>query len=151
MLALFERLHAQGKLLTAAVLSRVTADGNIYYDAAAQTNAVLNAVDFINVMAYDGGDGERHSSYQFAVNDNGDNGLFTYISILASREGGDGWSRSNDNSFRISIHASLAGGDRKNRQKIWCFCAKIKHCAENYLPVSRLCGCSSPSRGSTVI
>ena len=29
--------------------------------------AVLNAVDFINVMAYDGGDGERHSSYQFAV------------------------------------------------------------------------------------
>lgn len=26
-----------------------------------------NCVDFINVMAYDGGDGERHSSYQFAV------------------------------------------------------------------------------------
>lgn len=67
MLALSERLHAQGKLLTAAVLSGVTADGSIYYDAAAQTNAVLNAVDFINVMAYDGGDGERHSQYQFAV------------------------------------------------------------------------------------
>lgn len=66
-LALFERLHTQGKLLTAAVLSGVTADGNIYYDAAAQTNAVLNAVDFINVMAYNGGDGERHSQYRFAV------------------------------------------------------------------------------------
>lgn len=67
MLALAERLHGEGKLLTAAVLSGATADGNIYYDAAAHTNAVLNAVDFINVMAYDGGDGERHSSYQFAV------------------------------------------------------------------------------------
>lgn len=68
MLLLSERLHAQGKLLTAAVLSGVTVDGNIYYDAAAHTNVVLNAVDFINVMAYDGGDGERHSSYSFAVN-----------------------------------------------------------------------------------
>lgn len=67
MQALSEKLHEKGKLLTSAVLSGVTADGNIYYDAAAQTNAVLNAVDFINVMAYDGGDGERHSSYQFAV------------------------------------------------------------------------------------
>ncbi len=67
MLALSEQLHTKGKLLTAAVLSGATADGNIYYDAAAHTNAVLNAVDFINVMAYDGGDGERHSQYQFAV------------------------------------------------------------------------------------
>lgn len=68
MLILSEKLHAKGKLLTAAVLSGVTADGNVYYDAAAQTNAVLNAVDFINIMAYDGGDGERHSQYEFAVN-----------------------------------------------------------------------------------
>lgn len=67
MLALSKRLHAKGKLLTAAVLSGATADGNIYYDAAAHTNVVLNAVDFINIMAYDGGDGERHSQYQFAV------------------------------------------------------------------------------------
>lgn len=67
MLALAGPLHAEGKLLTSAVLSGATADGNIYYDAAAHTNAVLNAVDFINVMAYDGGDGERHSTYQFAV------------------------------------------------------------------------------------
>lgn len=67
MLILSEKLHAQGKLLTAAVLSGDTADGIIYYDAAAHTDAVLNAVDFINVMAYDGGDGSRHSPYQFAV------------------------------------------------------------------------------------
>lgn len=67
MLLLAERLHADGKLLTAAVLSGATPDGNIYYDAAAHSNAVLNAVDWINVMAYDGGDGERHSGYDFAV------------------------------------------------------------------------------------
>lgn len=67
MLILSEKLHAKGKILTAAVMSGVTADGNIYYDAAAHTNAVLNAVDFINVMAYDGGDGERHSQYEFAI------------------------------------------------------------------------------------
>ena len=68
MLILSEKLHADNKLLTAAVLSGATADGNIYYDAAAHTNAVLNAVDFINIMAYDGGDGDRHSPYEFAVN-----------------------------------------------------------------------------------
>lgn len=68
MLYLAEKLHAQGKLLTSAVLSGATADGNIYYDAAAHTDAVLNAVDWVNIMAYDGGDGERHSSYEFAVN-----------------------------------------------------------------------------------
>lgn len=68
MLTLSEALRAEGKLLTAAVLSGMTADGNVYYDAAAHTNAVLNAVDFINIMAYDGGDGERHSQYEFAVN-----------------------------------------------------------------------------------
>lgn len=68
MLYLAEKLHAEGKLLTSAVLSGATADGNIYYDAAAHTDAVLNAVDWVNIMAYDGGDGERHSSYDFAVN-----------------------------------------------------------------------------------
>lgn len=68
MLDLAERLHAQGKLLSAAVISGATADGNIYYDAAAHSDAVLGAVDYINVMAYDGGDGQRHSSYDFAVN-----------------------------------------------------------------------------------
>lgn len=67
-LYLADALHAQGKLLTSAVISGVSADGNIYYDAAAHSDAVLNAVDWIHVMAYDGGDGERHSSYEFAVN-----------------------------------------------------------------------------------
>ena len=68
MLSLSKRLHKKDKLLTATVLSGATADGNVYYDAAAHTDAVLEAVDFINVMAYDGGEGERHSSYQFAKN-----------------------------------------------------------------------------------
>lgn len=65
---LAKQLHAEGKQLSSAVLSGVTADGNVYYDAAAHTDAVLKAVDWINVMAYDGGDGERHSAYEFAVN-----------------------------------------------------------------------------------
>lgn len=68
MLSLSNALKPQGKLLTSAVLSGVNADGVIYWDSAAHTDAVLNAVDWINVMAYDGGDGDRHSSYQFAVN-----------------------------------------------------------------------------------
>lgn len=68
MLLLSEKLHSEGKLLTSAVLSGATADGNIYYDAAAHSDKVLAAVDWINVMAYDGGDGERHSGYDFAVN-----------------------------------------------------------------------------------
>lgn len=67
MLTLAAALHDRGKLLTSAVLSGATADGNIYYDAAAHSDAVLRAVDWIHVMAYDGGDGERHSPYQLAV------------------------------------------------------------------------------------
>lgn len=67
MLDLAEELHKRGKVLTSAVLSGVTPDGNIYYDAAAHSDKVLNAVDWIHVMAYDGGDGERHSTYEFAV------------------------------------------------------------------------------------
>lgn len=61
-------LHDKGLLFSCAVLSGATADGNVYYDAAAHTDKVLEAVDWINVMAYDGGDGERHSGYEFAVN-----------------------------------------------------------------------------------
>lgn len=68
MLCLADQLHGRGKLLTSAVISGVSADGNVYYDAAAHSDAVLNAVDWIHVMAYDGGDGERHSTYEFAVN-----------------------------------------------------------------------------------
>lgn len=68
MVYLAEKLHAKDKVLTSAVLSGVTADGLVYYDSAAHTDTVLNAVDWINVMAYDGGDGDRHSAYDFAVN-----------------------------------------------------------------------------------
>lgn len=64
---LADKLHKEGLLLSCAVLSGATADGNIYYDAAAHTDRVLAAVDWINIMAYDGGDGERHSTYDFAV------------------------------------------------------------------------------------
>lgn len=67
MVSLSKKLHAKNKILTSAVLSGATPDGQIYYDAAAHTDKVLKAVDWINVMAYDGGDGKRHSSYQFAV------------------------------------------------------------------------------------
>lgn len=65
---LAKALHKEDKELSSAVLSGVTADGNIYYDSAAHTDKVLKTVDWINVMAYDGGDGERHSAYDFAVN-----------------------------------------------------------------------------------
>lgn len=68
MLYLADKLHAQDKMVTSAVLSGATADGNVYYDAAAHSDAVLKAVDRIHVMAYDGGDGERHSTYEFALN-----------------------------------------------------------------------------------
>lgn len=68
MVYLNQELHKKDKLLSAAVLSGATADGNIYYDAKAHTKKALDACDWINVMAYDGGDGERHSSYEFAVN-----------------------------------------------------------------------------------
>lgn len=68
LIELAELLHAEGKQLSSAVLSGVTADGNVYYDSAAHTDKVLETVDWINVMAYDGGDGERHSAYDFAVN-----------------------------------------------------------------------------------
>lgn len=65
---LAQQLHSKGKLLTSAVLSGVNADGGVYYDSAAHTDAVISCVDWFNVMAYDGGDGDRHSSYDFAVN-----------------------------------------------------------------------------------
>lgn len=64
---LSKELHKKEKLITSAVISGATPDGNIYYDAAAHTDKVLKCVDWINVMAYDGGDGERHSTYEFAI------------------------------------------------------------------------------------
>ncbi len=67
MVYLNNKLDESNMLLTAAVLSGVTPDGVVYWDAAAQTDTVINTVDWFNVMAYDGGDGIRHSSYDFAV------------------------------------------------------------------------------------
>lgn len=67
MLRLREKM-GYDKILTSAVLGGVTADGIKLYDAAAHTDAVISVVDWFNVMAYDGGDGDRHSGYEFAVN-----------------------------------------------------------------------------------
>ena len=68
MLYLSEKLHGAGKLLTSAVLSGVTWDGEVYEDSASHTDKVLEAVDWLNVMTYDGGEGIHHSTYEFAVN-----------------------------------------------------------------------------------
>ncbi|WP_025145632.1 glycosyl hydrolase family 18 protein [Pedobacter jeongneungensis] len=51
-------LHNNGKLLTAAVVSE---------NGGSIQNAVFTAVDFLNLMAYDGG-GANHSTYNYAVN-----------------------------------------------------------------------------------
>ena len=64
---LSELMKNDHRLLTVAVLPGKTADGTIQYDAAAQSDEVISNVDWINVMAYDGGDGNRHSSYEFAI------------------------------------------------------------------------------------
>lgn len=63
-----EGLDQRDKLLTSAVLAGVNAEGNVLWDAAGHTDEALSYVDWINVMAYDGGDGDRHSSFDFAVN-----------------------------------------------------------------------------------
>jgi GH18 family chitinase len=52
-------LHAQGKLLTAAVVANGSTGDGI------QT-AVFGYIDFLNIMAYDGG-GSNHSTYNYAV------------------------------------------------------------------------------------
>ncbi len=67
MVYLSVELKKQNMLLTAAVLSGVTPEGVTYWDSADQTDNVIRAVDWFNVMAYDGGDGNKHSTYDFAV------------------------------------------------------------------------------------
>lgn len=64
---LSDGLKQENMLLTVAVLPGKTPDGTVQYDAAAHSDAVIGCVDWINVMAYDGGDGDRHSTYDFAV------------------------------------------------------------------------------------
>lgn len=53
-------LERRGLLLTAAVIG----NGPIGYG---QTDEVLNMLDWVNVMAYDGDDGSGHSPYDYAV------------------------------------------------------------------------------------
>ncbi|WMJ23511.1 chitobiase/beta-hexosaminidase C-terminal domain-containing protein [Paludicola sp. MB14-C6] len=68
MVSLNKELKKTNRLLTSAVIAGVTPSGTPYYDAAAHSTTVFNAVDWFNVMAYDGGDGINHSSYNFAIN-----------------------------------------------------------------------------------
>ena len=79
-LYLSERLHQKGKVLTSAVLSGVTWDGEVYEDSASHTDAVLAAVDWLHVMTYDGGEGIRHSTYE----------LLAEYERIAWRKGHDG-------------------------------------------------------------
>ncbi|MGL4799200.1 MAG: glycosyl hydrolase family 18 protein [Cellulosilyticaceae bacterium] len=67
MLYLRSELTKREKLLTSAVVAGVTPDGNVLWDAAGHLDEVLKAVDWLNVMAYDGGDGDRHSGLGFAI------------------------------------------------------------------------------------
>lgn len=67
MLELSAALRSRGKLLTTAVPAGVSVSGTAYADSMGQTDAVLAAVDWINVMAYEGGNGQNHSPYSFAV------------------------------------------------------------------------------------
>jgi GH18 family chitinase len=53
-------MHSRGKILTAAV----SAQG---YYANGILNSVFSAVDFLNLMVYDGGSGADHSPYSYAV------------------------------------------------------------------------------------
>ncbi len=62
---LYNRLKEEDMLFSAAVLGAVSLEGDVYPDAAAQTDAVLHRLDWINVMAYDGG---QYSSLEFAIN-----------------------------------------------------------------------------------
>lgn len=67
MVYLSQRCKEEKLLLTAAVISGVNADGVKMKDAMAQSDKVLSLLDWINVMAYDGGNESLHSPYEFAV------------------------------------------------------------------------------------
>ena len=53
-------LHSRGWLLTAAVVASSWAGNGI-------SNEVFASVDWLNIMAYDGGNGAAHSPYSYAV------------------------------------------------------------------------------------
>ena len=67
MLSLSEKLQARDKLLTTAVIGGTSTSGTPYSTAKAISDKVLDTVDWINVMAYDGDNGSGHSTYDFAV------------------------------------------------------------------------------------
>lgn len=64
---LSERLKQENMLLTVAVMPGKTVDGAVQAHAAVHTDEVIGDVDWINVMAYDGSDGSRHATYDFAI------------------------------------------------------------------------------------
>lgn len=76
MITMGKKLHAKGLTLTAAVVGGVDENGNpggidtggveIGNATNAQTDTVLQTVDWINVMCYDG-PGVHHSPYEYAV------------------------------------------------------------------------------------
>ena len=64
--ALADQLHPRGKLLTAAVIGGTTTSGGSYSLPKAISDTVLETVDWIHVMAYDGDNGGGHSTYAYA-------------------------------------------------------------------------------------
>jgi GH18 family chitinase len=54
-------MHSRGKFLTAAVAA-------LGYNANGVQAPVFSAVDFLNLMVYDGGNGADHAPYSYAVN-----------------------------------------------------------------------------------
>lgn len=67
MLYLSKNLKKENMLLTSAVIAGINPNGTPLHDSQGHSDAVLEAVDWINLMAYDGGEGSEHSSYEFAI------------------------------------------------------------------------------------
>ncbi len=63
MVDLGKALHAKNKLLTAAVI----AGGSSVPESEAVSTKVFDAVDYLNIMSYDGWQDGSHSSYNMAV------------------------------------------------------------------------------------
>ena len=61
-------LEKRGKWLSIAVMGGVDGNGNALMGAFAYSEEVLELVDWVNVMAYDGDAGSGHSPYDYAVN-----------------------------------------------------------------------------------
>ncbi|MGG7177883.1 glycosyl hydrolase family 18 protein [Clostridium paraputrificum] len=68
MTSLRTELNKTNKLLTAAVSAGVMPNGGDSGNGSGVNTTVINSVDWLNVMAYDGGNGADHSQYSFAEN-----------------------------------------------------------------------------------